>query len=166
MSVPKHYDSVSEFEERFADVVEILANDAIDVDRANSIPQSHFDELAALGLYGVFAPVEMGGLGFSLAQLSNMVEELAAACLATTFVWNQHFRLLAAALDPLAPAIARDMRDEIVRGRVRGGVALTGLQPGPAKLSATPTHNGWTIDGEAPKPRRRQKAAADTDGGE
>ena len=143
-------ESVSEFEAKLADVVETFANDAADVDRASSIPQSHFDQLASLGLYGVFAPIEMGGLGLSLAQLCDTVEELATACLATTFVWNQHFRLLAAVLDPSAPAIVGDLRHEVVQGQVRGGVALTGLQPGPAKLTATPTRDGWALDGEAP----------------
>lgn len=141
---------MSQFEEKFADVVAIFANDAADVDRANSIPLSHFDQLASLGLYGAFAPIELGGLGLSLAQLCDSVEELASACLATTFVWIQHFRLLAAVLDPNAPAIVGNLRDQIVRGRVRGGVALTGLQPGPAKLTATPTRDGWVLDGEAP----------------
>jgi alkylation response protein AidB-like acyl-CoA dehydrogenase len=106
--------------------------------------------LAALGLYGAFAPVEMGGLGLTLAEMCETVEELAAACLATTFVWIQHFRLLAAALDPAAPAIVASERAEILSGQVKGGVALTGLQPGPAKLTATPTRDGWSLDGEAP----------------
>ncbi|HEV7958257.1 MAG TPA: acyl-CoA dehydrogenase family protein, partial [Acidimicrobiales bacterium] len=141
---------MSQFETALAKVAEIFANDAADVDRSNTIPQSHFDELASLGLYGAFAPLEAGGLGFSLTESSDVVEELASACLATTFVWIQHFRLLAAALDPSAPAIVGAVRHEIVRGRIKGGVALTGLQPGPAKLTATPKRDGWALDGEAP----------------
>jgi alkylation response protein AidB-like acyl-CoA dehydrogenase len=141
---------VSQFEEKLADVVGIFTNDAADVDRSDSIPLSHFGQLASLGLYGAFAPIELGGLGLTLAQLCEVVEELASACLATAFVWIQHFRLLAAALDPNAPAIVGDLRHEIVGGRVKGGVALTGLQPGPAKLTATPTRDGWALDGEAP----------------
>jgi hypothetical protein len=92
----------------------------------------------------------MGGLGLSLTEMCETVEELAAACLATTFVWIQHFRLLAAVLDPSAPAIVGGERAEIVSGQVKGGVALTGLQPGPAKLTVTPTRDGWSLDGEAP----------------
>ncbi len=131
-------------------VATVFSMDAAEVDRSDAIPPSHFDQLAALGLYGAFAPIESGGLGLSLAQLSEVVEELASACLATTFVWMQHFRLLAAALDPQAPAIVGDVRDEIVSGRVKGGVAITGLQPGPAKLTATRARDGWSLDGEAP----------------
>jgi hypothetical protein len=141
---------LSEFAEKLNAVVGILTDDAADVDRSASIPRSHFDHLASLGLYGAFAPIESGGLGLNLAQLCDVIEVLASACLATTFVWIQHFRLLAAALDPNAPAIVGDLRHEIVRGRVRGGVAITGLQPGPAKLTAKPAPGGWTLDGEAP----------------
>ncbi len=141
---------VTEFAEKLAAVVDTLTNDASATDRGDSIPQSHFDHLAALGLYGAFAPIELGGLGLSLAHLSDIVEELASACLATTFVWIQHFRLLAAALDLNAPAIVGDLRDEIVRGQITGGIALTGLQPGPARLTAAPARDGWTLDGEAP----------------
>lgn len=138
------------YSEKLAAVVEIFARDAANIDKSDSIPRSHFDHLAALGLYGAFAPVEVGGLGLSLAQLCDVVEELASACLATTFVWIQHFRLLAATLDPHAPTIVASLSDEIVSGRVKGGVALTGLQPGPAKLRATPARDGWILDGEAP----------------
>ena len=139
-----------EFAAKLRAVVDRFALDAADVDRADSIPLDHFDELAALGLYGAFVPAELGGLGLSLTELCDAVEALASGCLATTFVWIQHFRLLAAVLDPVAPALVADQRIEILSGRIKGGVALTGLQPGPAKLTATPTDGGWSIDGEAP----------------
>jgi alkylation response protein AidB-like acyl-CoA dehydrogenase len=142
--------SVSQFEQQFADVIHVFTRDAADVDRINSIPRSHFDQIASLGLYGSFAPTDLGGLGLNLSQMCDCVEELASACLATTFVWIQHSRLLAAVLDPTVATIVGKLRHEIVRGRVRGGVALTGMQPGPAKLTAAPTRDGWVLDGEAP----------------
>jgi hypothetical protein len=141
---------LSEFAEKLSAVVGILTDDAADVDRSASIPRSHFDHLASLGLYGAFAPIESSGLGLDLTQLCDVIEVLASACLATTFVWIQHFRLLASALDPNVPAVVGDLRHEIVSGQVKGGVAVTGLQPGPAKLTATPALSGWTLDGEAP----------------
>jgi alkylation response protein AidB-like acyl-CoA dehydrogenase len=141
---------VIDFSAELAEVVERFTHDATDVDCADAIPRGHFDQLAALGLFGAFAPISMGGLEFSLAELCDCVELLASACLASTFVWIQHFRLLAAALDPSAQGIVADLRREIVRGQVRGGVALTGLQPGPARLKATPTREGWTLEGESP----------------
>jgi alkylation response protein AidB-like acyl-CoA dehydrogenase len=141
---------VSDFATRLQQVVKDFTDDAFDVDRADSIPISHLDQLAELGLYGVFAPPADGGLGLGLSEMSTFVEELAAACLATTFVWIQHFRLLAAVLDPTGPPILRDQCLKVISGEVRGGVALGGLQPGPARLHATPTPDGWLLKGDAP----------------
>src|SRR5579875_2088193 len=79
------------------------------------------------------------------------VEELASACLATTFVWIQHFGLVAALLTPATPeALRATLLPGVVSGRVRGGVALAGLLPGPPRLTAKPVPGGWQVDGEAP----------------
>jgi alkylation response protein AidB-like acyl-CoA dehydrogenase len=141
---------LSEFATKLESVVERFSNDAPEVDKAESIPADHLDELAAIGLYGAFAQVSDGGLGLSLVELSGAVEELASACLASTFVWIQHFRLLAAVLDPAAPAPLRSQMSKVVGGETRGGVALGGLLPGPARLKATPVPEGWSLSGEAP----------------
>lgn len=140
----------AEFESSLAIVVDLFTQDAADVDGATVVPVSHFDALAELGLYGVFAPVELGGIGFGITELSEIVESLAAGCLATTFVWIQHFRLLAAMLDPNTPEPLRADLPNVVRGATRGGVALTGLMPGPARLSAAPVGGGWALNGYAP----------------
>ncbi len=79
-----------------------------------------------------------------------MVEELAAACLASTFVWIQHFRLLAAALEGAAPPELRARRADIIAGATKGGVVLGGALPGPVRLRATPTTRGWSLEGVAP----------------
>lgn len=141
---------LSEFATKLQNVVGRFTDDAAEVDRADSLPADHLDELAALGLYGAFAPVSDGGLGLSLNELCDVVEVLASACLATTFVWIQHFRLLAGALDPAAPLLLRDQKSKVIDGEVKGGVALGGLLPGPARLKATSTAKGWSLSGEAP----------------
>jgi alkylation response protein AidB-like acyl-CoA dehydrogenase len=141
---------VSEFATKLQYVVERFTDDAAEVDRADSLGADHLDELAALGLYGSFAPVADGGLGLSLSELCDVVEVLAAACLTTTFVWIQHFRLLAAVLDPTGPPLLGNLKPKVIGGETKGGVALRGLQPGPARLSATPTAQGWSLDGDAP----------------
>ena len=124
--------------------------DAAVVDAADSIPEEHLRGLADAGLYGIFAPVEAGGLGLD-AEVGLVIEVLASACLASTFVWLQHLRLLGAMLDPGTPAALREaLLPAVVRGEVRGGVALAGLLPGPPRLSARPTDGGWLLDGEAP----------------
>jgi alkylation response protein AidB-like acyl-CoA dehydrogenase len=125
--------------------------DAAAVDAADSIPAAHLRGLAEAGLYGAFAPVLAGGLGLGGAEMGLVVEELAAACLASTFVWVQHLGLLRAMLDPGTPAALREaLLPAVVRGEVRGGVVLAGLLPGPPRLSARPVDGGWLVDGQAP----------------
>lgn len=141
---------MSEFATKFASVVELFANDASEVDKAESVPVDHLDALADVGLYGAFAPLDEGGLGLSFVEMCGAVEELASACMASTFVWIQHFRILAAVLDPEAPPSLRAQLSSVVRGEIRGGVALGGLLPGPARLRAAPSTNGWSLSGDAP----------------
>lgn len=124
--------------------------DAEAVDAADTVPEEHLRGLAEAGLYGIFAPVEVGGLGLG-AEVGLVIEELASACLASTFVWLQHLRLLGAMLDPGTPAALREaLLPAVISGDVRGGVALTGLLPGPPRLTARPVDGGWLLDGEAP----------------
>lgn len=135
--------------ERIAD--DVFFRDATAVDRDGLIPAEHFEALAAAGLYGPFAPVELGGAGLDPGSLTHAIEVLASGCLATTFVWIQHFGLLGTLLDPGAP---RDLRDRflepVIRGQVRGGIALAGLLPDPPLLTADPVEGGWMVDGECP----------------
>ncbi len=130
-------------------VVELFERDAAAVDRAPTLPDEHLEALASVGLYGAFAPVEAGGWGLDHEELAGVVEVLAASCLATTFVWIQHFRLLAAALDDRS-GLEGSLRADIVAGATKGGITLTGLQAGPARLAATPSRGGWTLSGVSP----------------
>src|SRR5271154_5443013 len=116
-----------------------LEANAGSVDIAESTSNQHFSALAAAGLYGAFAPTSVGGLELDLATLCAIVEDLASACLTTTFVWIQHFRLLACVLDPATPENLRELRPLVVSGQLKGGVALSGLLPGPPRLRATET---------------------------
>ena len=133
-----------------ADLSSRFLADAAAVDAADAVPEEHLRGLADAGLYGIFAPADVGGLGLG-AEVGLVIEELASACLASTFVWLQHLRLLGAVLDPGTPAVLRDeLLPAVVGGEVRGGVALTGLLPGPPRLTARPADGGWLLDGEAP----------------
>ncbi len=140
----------SEFVGALGAVVDLFVEDAAQVDRSRSVPVSHFDALADLGLYGVVAPRDVGGLGLEVDDLCEVVETLASACLSSTFVWIQHLRLLGTVIDPTTPAPLRAHVLDVVRGTMRGGVALGGLLPGPARLTASPVEGGWTLDGHAP----------------
>jgi alkylation response protein AidB-like acyl-CoA dehydrogenase len=137
-----------------AEIRELAARflaDAEAVDAADTVPEDHLRGLAGAGLYGVFAPPAAGGLGLAYLDVCSVIEELASACLASTFVWMQHLRLLGALLDPATPAALRAaLLPGAIRGEVRGGLALAGLLPGPPRLTAQPTAGGWVLDGQAP----------------
>jgi alkylation response protein AidB-like acyl-CoA dehydrogenase len=125
--------------------------DAPVVDTAESVPDEHLRSLAEAGLYGLFAPHDVGGLGLGYGGMCSVVEELSSGCLASTFLWAQHFRFLEAMLEPATPAALRERYlHKAVSGDVRGGVALTGLLPGPPRLVARPVPGGWQLEGEAP----------------
>jgi alkylation response protein AidB-like acyl-CoA dehydrogenase len=130
---------------------EVLFPDAMRVDRLDVLPAAHLDALAAAGLYGAPAPADAGGLGLDLVQVANVVEELAGGCLAVAFVLIQHFRLVMTLAADDAPAALRDRwLASACQGRTRGGIALTGLIPGPPQLRAEPAAGGWRLDGTAP----------------
>jgi alkylation response protein AidB-like acyl-CoA dehydrogenase len=131
-------------------LIKLLSRDADIVDQSLTIPPSHLSAFADAGLYGAFAPKDVGGLQLDLAEACDLVEQLAAACLTTTFVWLQHFRLLNALLDPATPEGLRSMLPSVISGQIKGGVSLGGLLPGPARLTAQATDEGWLLNGDAP----------------
>jgi alkylation response protein AidB-like acyl-CoA dehydrogenase len=128
---------------------DVLFPRALETDVADSVPVDNLDALAAAGFYGIFAPPEAGGLGADVAQMCMVVERLAAGCLATTFIWIQHFGLLGSLLG--APEQLRgEWLAAASRGERRGGIAFGGLLPGPPLLTAQPQGEGWQLDGVAP----------------
>src|ERR1035437_7115556 len=139
-----------ELETRIAGISGILEANAKDVDFSDLVSSQQFGVLADAGLYGVFAPISTGGLDLDLNDLCTIVEELASTCLTTTFVWIQHFRLLRALLDTTTLDSIRELLPLAVIGQIKGGVALGGLLPGPPRLRATETKDGWHLNGEAP----------------
>ncbi|MGI8686619.1 MAG: acyl-CoA dehydrogenase family protein [Acidimicrobiales bacterium] len=147
--VPSQASAPHELAGRIAN--EVLFPTALATDGADTVPPGHLDRLAAAGLYGAAGPGAAGGLGLDGAPFRAVVEALAGGCLATTFVWVQHHRLVRALARPDAPAA---LRDEWLRplcgGERRAGVALGGLLPGPPRLAARRTADGWALDGESP----------------
>jgi len=130
---------------------DLLFPEAMRVDGLDVLPVAQLDALAAEGLYGASVPVQAGGLGLDLRATCAVTEELASGCLATTFVWLQHRGLAMTLAAEGTPAALRDQwLGPVCRGQVRGGIALTGIIPGPPLLRARPTGGGWLVHGEAP----------------
>ena len=132
------------------DVLEFLSAHAHDVDQSATLPQENLRALADAGLYGASATTDEGGLDLDLVEMCALVELLAGACLTTTFVWLQHFRLLRSACNPLAPDFLRAQRPALVRGDIKGGVSFTALLPGPPRLSADEIDSAWVLNGDSP----------------
>jgi alkylation response protein AidB-like acyl-CoA dehydrogenase len=129
---------------------DVLLPAAAATDAADLVPTSNLDALAEAGLYGIFAPPALGGLG-EPGAMPEVIEVLASGCLTTTLVWIQHFGLLGALLG--GPEHLRERWLEAAcRGQVRGGIAFGGLLPVPPALTATraPEDDGWRLDGHAP----------------
>ncbi|HUP86699.1 MAG TPA: acyl-CoA dehydrogenase family protein [Acidimicrobiales bacterium] len=129
---------------------EVLFPAALATDAADAVPSGNLDALASLGLYGIFAPPEVGGLGADFPSMARTVEAIAGGCLTTALVWIQHFGLLGSVLG--GPDHLRDAwLPDICRGDRRGGIAFGGLLPGTPVLTATPVDDdGWRLDGFAP----------------
>jgi alkylation response protein AidB-like acyl-CoA dehydrogenase len=129
----------------------VLFPDAMRVDQLDVLPEAHLEALAAAGLYGAPAPVAAGGFGLDPPGLGAVTEELAGGCLAAAFVLVQHFRLLMTLAGDGTPPTLRDRwLAAACQGQIRGGIALTGLIPGPPQLRAEPAEGGWRLDGAAP----------------
>jgi alkylation response protein AidB-like acyl-CoA dehydrogenase len=133
---------------RLAD--DVLFPAALDVDGSGAIPGTHFDALAAAGMYGIAGPVEAGGSDLSPHDQQRIRETLAGGCLTTAFVWAQHHGVVRAVHE--AAAVVRDAwLPGLCDGRVRGGLALAGLRPGPSSLRIAPAADGrWEISGTSP----------------
>ncbi len=133
---------------RIAD--EVLFPTALDVDRADRLPRSHLDLLAAEGFYGVAAPPEAGGLGVEdLTFAADLVRSLAGGCLSTAFVWIQHHGCLIAAAFSRQPGVRERWLGPLTSGAVRAGIAYAGVRGGPAQARVRRTDAGFVLDGEA-----------------
>ena len=133
--------------ERIAD--DVLFEHALEVDASGEIPRSHFDVLAAAGLYGIAGPADAGGLDLDALHQRRVREVLAGGCLTTTFVWAQHHGAVRCVRDAAQP-IRDAWLPALCSGRVRAGLALAGLKPGASSLRIARTAGGWTLDGSSP----------------
>jgi alkylation response protein AidB-like acyl-CoA dehydrogenase len=129
---------------------EVLFPAALAVDRSDSVPVAHFDRVAEAGLYALAGPPEHGGLDSDPYAAGPVLEALAGGCLATAFVWAQHHGLVRMLHQEAGPELRDRWLGPACRGEVRGGLALAGVLPGPPKLRAEPTADGWRLDGTSP----------------
>jgi alkylation response protein AidB-like acyl-CoA dehydrogenase len=139
---------VVETAQRLAD--EVLFPAALATDAADAVPLELLDALADAGLYGLAGPAVAGGLDADFETACAVVEALASGCLTSAFVWVQHLgAVLAVASSDNAP-LRDKWLEPLCRGERRTGLALGGSVPGPARLVARETQDGWSFDGSSP----------------
>jgi alkylation response protein AidB-like acyl-CoA dehydrogenase len=101
---------------------------AAEADRTGEFPVDDFADLRGAGLFGLFAPTRLGGLGRDYADYARVAFELARGNGATALVFNMHASVTGA-LAGIPDEMARAMgvpdeffasRDEILAGAARG----------------------------------------------
>ena len=120
----------------------VLFPRALEADRGPGVPVDQLDALAAAGLHGasVHAAPE---------TVTALIETLASGCMTTAFVWAQH--LGAAAAAHFSEGSVNRFADDLVAGRLRGGVAFAHmLRPDPPLTTAERVDGGWLFRGSAP----------------
>jgi alkylation response protein AidB-like acyl-CoA dehydrogenase len=129
---------------------DVLFPAAASTDACPLVPAENLDALAAAGLYGLSGPEDAGGLDADLTTVCEVIEELASACLTTTFVWVQHLGVVLAAGFSETPGLRDQWLGPLCRGERRAGIALAGAQVGSPRLHARAVDDGWVLEGEAP----------------
>ncbi len=133
-------------------VVATLLAEAEATDRADRLPEGHFAALAQLGLYGMVASTDAGGLGLRPSQIRHVLRRLGSGCGATAFAFAQHHGTTA----NVAGTANRAMRDRwlpALTDRTLAGIAYAHVRrPGTPVLRAEPAADGesWILDGHAP----------------
>lgn len=129
--------------------VDLLAPHAQDVDE-HGVPPTHLRALAAVGVFGMSAPVEAGGLAVSEPTRRAVQEELAAADCSTWLVQTQHHTpvaLVAAA----HPVLRERILPRLAAGDLVAGIAVAHLRSYPRRVvEARRVAGGWRFTGRAP----------------
>ncbi len=132
-------------------VAELIAA-AETTDRADRLPAEHFANLARLGLYGMVASAQAGGLGLAPSQIRHVLRRLGSGCGATGFAFAQHHGTTANVASS-ANAALRDRWLPALTDATLAGIAYAHVRrPGTPVLRAEPAADGeaWFLDGEAP----------------
>ncbi len=129
-----------------------IAPNAAEWDRAHRFPDELFPKLAELGLMGVCVPEEYGGAGADFVSYVLVLEELSRADAGVGVTVAVHTSAVAL---PILAFGTDEQRARFVpplaRGEQLGAFALTepgsGSDAGSLRTSATPSGDGWLING-------------------
>jgi alkylation response protein AidB-like acyl-CoA dehydrogenase len=86
------YTEVLSYTDALSKVIdEVVAPQAGQVDRRGEFPRDGIDALAAAGFLAATVPAELGGSGLGLAEATDIVRRLSAACGSTAMVMTMHY---------------------------------------------------------------------------
>lgn len=103
-------------EERARAAAAVAADHADDVDAAGRFPQEAIDELGRLGLLAAAIPVELGGEGATMLELSQIATILGAACSSTGMIFAMHqIQVLSLTRHDSTSSGVRTVLDRVVR---------------------------------------------------
>ncbi|MFJ2054638.1 acyl-CoA dehydrogenase family protein [Streptomyces sp. NPDC087908] len=135
-------------------VLPVLAAHAAHVDAEARFPVESLDALRDSGLMGLLVPVDRGGLGGGLADLVEVAQLLASACLSTAMIWAMHCQQVDVLVRHGAPELLDDLLPRIAQGRTHLGSITSEKQTGghlftsAAPLRETP--DGLLVERDAP----------------
>lgn len=123
--------------------------DADQIDRRSEIPQSVIDGLGAMGVLGMTAPKDAGGLGFSQQGYCRVLEVLGGHCASTAVFVNAHGSIGIRALVLFGTdAQKKQWLPGLVTGKKLAAFALTeenaGSDAGNVQTRAEPVDDGKT----------------------
>lgn len=131
-------------------VDETLWPAAIDVDAMTTIPDRHYEELAALGLHGMLIPERRGGLGLDPPAARRVLRTLGRGCGATAFAFAQHHGVASALARTTNAALADRWIEPLRNGTLAGTAFAHVRRAGPSAVRAEPDGGGFRLWGEAP----------------
>src|SRR5436309_4945896 len=125
------------------------------IDRQADIPREVIDGLGRLGVFGMTAPKEVGGLGLSQMAFCRVMAEIGSRCASTSiFVNVQHSIGMRALVLFGTPEQKRRWLPPLVRGAELAAFALTepeaGSDPANVQTRAEPSADGshYLLNGE------------------
>ena len=119
---------------------------------AGGYPAALFTELAELGLLGMVAPEDEGGVGADYVSYALALVEIAAADGAlSTIISIQNSLIISALLKDGTPAQKQKFLPDLISGKSIGAFALTetdaGSDASAIRTRATRSANGWVLNG-------------------
>src|SRR5258708_15667414 len=103
----------------------------VDADRSHRYPAEAIDELARLGMLGIFLPEQYGGAGLDHVAYSLVLEELAVECASTAVIMSAHCSLASWPILGLGTAHQKNhFLPKMATGSWLGCFALTEPQAG------------------------------------